>query len=146
MMGKIYVADKATLDSVNATTININSNVSAVKSTVNTVNTNINSVNTNVNNIKSDTSSILTKVNSLGSGSSGAIKSVQRGEAIGDGDGYANVTISRVDLTKAFVIITGGVIKDSTKLPHGYFTSSTSLRLYGTTNNYHSYWQVIEFY
>ncbi|SDD75764.1 hypothetical protein SAMN02799630_03950 [Paenibacillus sp. UNCCL117] len=103
----------------------------------------------------------LTRVNNGGleywSGSgwqavSGGVKNVQRGTAIVHAGNSTDVTITAVNLSKAYLIISSGekiLNYENPFFARGELTSSTNIRLYGMAHsiaiNVPCHWQVIEY-
>jgi hypothetical protein len=167
-MADIYIADKATLDTVNT-------NVTANKTTLATMTTNLATANNNISTIKTDAAankaSLATLTTNLATvdanvdtlvANLGAVKSVQRGIATSSAStnrGWTNtVTISSVTIGKTIVLVddpyetsTGNAVSkgtasiklnSSTSITIGSYVDDSAI----TSGEYSVPWQVIEFY
>jgi len=81
-----------------------------------------------------------------------SIKSIQRGIFSSDiaANGSINVNISPVDLSKAKLIVNGGIrYNQGDSIPMAELSSSTNIKIYNNSNGgqytHQMYWEVIEY-
>jgi len=158
-MTREYIADKRTLDIVNA---NVGASDNAASATPKTLfeglkhllanwtadrAAKIDSINTNAARLTATRAGYIDKLNSgvaIASLAGKQIKSVQRGIANPpSGNSYSatgNITIKAVDLAKSIVICSGG------ETAWARLTSATNIEYCTYSTSYKMAWQVVEFY